>query len=260
MPADDRRKIVQIMFETFNVPSMSLGNDSVLALYAAGRLDGVVLDSGYGVTYVVPCAKGFAIPDSIIRVDFGGKDLTDYLSKLLNESGHSLGAATVEDIKKKLCYVARTYQGEMRAAESLGTVDQSYELPDGKTITVGSERFKCPEALFNPELAGVQSAGIHQLIFDAVMKSDPALHKEMFSNIVISGGNTMFQGLADRLENELKKLAPKETDIKIIAPPTRDNSVWIGGSILAALPNFKDVLITKQAYDEKGPSVADRIE
>ncbi len=264
MPTADREKMVQIMFETFKVPSMSLAVDALLSLYAAGRTEGFVLDSGHGVTYAVPCTKGFIIPSAVLRLDLGGSDLTDYMSKLLNERGYSFTTADerdlARDIKEKLCYVATDFEKELKAAKSGTSIDKNYELPDGKVITISSERFQCPEALFNPELAGVQSAGIHKQIFDAIMKSDAGLHETLYKNIVLSSGNTMFPGITDRLQRELEDLAPKGATIKIIAPQTRQDSVWIGGSSLAALPTFKEVWITKKAYEETGPSIASCIE
>lgn len=246
------------------VPSMSLAVEAVLALYAVGRTEGIVLDSGYGVTYAVPCTKGFAIPDAVLRLDLAGNDLTDYLMKILNERGYSFTTAAerdiVCDIKEKLCYVAMDFESELKAADCSTNIHKNYTLPDGKVITVGNERFQSPEALFKPELAGMQSAGIHKELFDSIMKCDAGLHETMYGNIILSSGSTMFPGITDRLQKELEDLAPQGTAINIIAPPTRDYSVWIGGSILAALPTFKKILITKQAYEETGPSIASRIE
>ena len=253
--------MTEMIFETFKVPSMTLCIDAVLALYAAGRLEGVVLDSGHGVTYTVPCTQGLPVLDSILRLDLAGSDLTSYLNKLLTERGYSLTTAAECDavccIKEKLCYVAAEFENELKAGKS---VEKDYELPDGKVITVGNERFRCPEALFKPELAGVQSSGVHKQLVEAVTKSDAGLHDTMYKNVVVSSGSTLFPGFSDRLEKELNALVPQGTTVNIYAQPTRKDSVWIGGSILAALPTFKDVLITKEAYEEKGPSIVNRLE
>ena len=263
-PITDREKMLQIMFETFQVPSMTLAVDAVLALYASGRTEGIVLDSGYGATHAVPSTKGFAIPDAVLHLDLAGDNLTEYLTKILNERGYSFNTAAdrdvVEDIKEKFCYVATDFDKELKMADSGTSIEKKYELPDGKSIAVGSERFRCPEALFNPKLAGMESGGIHKQIFDSIMKCDGDLHKTLYGNIVLSGGSTMFPGLTDRLQKEIEILAPQGTTVNIIAPPTREHSVWIGGSILAALPTFQEILITKQAYEETGPSIVSRIE
>lgn len=261
-PISDREKMLQVVFETFQVPSTTLAVDAVLALYAAGRTEGIVLDSGYGTTHAVPSTKGIAIPDAMLCLDLAGADLTGYLTKVLKEHDYFFNTASehevAKDIKEKLCFVTTDFDEELKMA---GTgIERSYKLPDGSSITVGSERFQCPEDLFKPRLAGLDSVGIHKGIFDSIMKCDTDLHKTMYSNIVLSGGSTMFPGLTDRLQKEIESLAPQGTTVNIIAPPTREHSVWIGGSILAALPTFQDILISKQAYEETGPSIASRIE
>ena len=194
-PITDREKMLQIMFETFQVPSMTLAVDAVLALYASGRTEGIVLDSGYGATHAVPSTKGFAIPDAVLRLDLAGDDLTEYLTKILNERGYSFNTAAdrdiVKDIKEKLCYVTTDFDKELKMADSGTSIEKKYELPDGKSIAVGSERFRCPEALFNSKLAGVESAGIHKQIFDSIMKCDGDLHEALYGNIVLSGGSSM---------------------------------------------------------------------
>ena len=68
----------------------------------------------------------------------------------------------------------------------------------------------------------------------------------------------MYPGLSDRMQKEITALAPSSTKVKIIAPPERKYSVWIGGSILASLSTFQQMWISKQEYDESGPSIVHR--
>jgi len=146
----------------------------------------------------------------------------------------------------------------MADAESSSDVEESYELPDGNVIVIGNERFRCPEVLFQPSFIGNESSGVHQLTYDSIMKCDVDIRKDLYANTVMSGGTTMFRNIDQRLKNELESLAPQAMTIKIVAPPERKYSVWIGGSILASLSTFEDMWVTKDEYDESGPSIVHR--
>ena len=256
-PKQNREKMTQIMFETFTAPAMYVGIQAVLSLYSSGRTTGIVLDSGDGVTHTVPIYEGYSLPHAIMRVDMAGRDMTEHMMKLLMGEGHSFTTSAekeiVRSIKEAVCYVAPNYKEELEKWND--SMNADHELPDGTSISVGKPRFMCPEALYKPSMIGLEAPGFHEMVAKSIQKCDIDVRRDLFGNIVLSGGTTMYNGMADRLQAEVTALAPSAVKPKVVAPPERKYSVWIGGSILSSLTTFQNQWVTKAEYDEQGAGV-----
>jgi len=178
--------------------------------------------------------------------------------KLLMEGGRTFTTSAekeiVRSIKEQLCYVALDFEEEMTNAAKQ-PVDKEFELPDGEVMKVGTQRFRCPEALFKPSHIGLEADGFAEMTYKSIQKCDIDVRRDLYSNIVLSGGTTMFTGLPQRLEKEVGNLAPSAIKPKVVAPPERKYSVWIGGSILSSLTTFQNQWVLKREYDDAGPTI-----
>ena len=269
-PKENREKMAQIMFETFNVPGLYISIQAVLSLYSAGKNTGLVLDSGDGVTHAVPIFDGCCLPHAILRLDIAGRDLTEYMVNLLSETGNRFYTTAekeiVKDIKEKSIYIPLNFEEER--VESF-----SYELPDGNHIIVRDQRIRCPEVLFKPSRLGKEGLGIHDLCDLAIQKCDIDLRKELYYNILLSGGNAMIKGLSERLTAELKKIrGALLSDIRVLPKNDEDDenkenrikkydikfAVWDGGKVASNLSDFKSQWITKEEHEEYGATILHR--
>ncbi|XP_069073027.1 actin-1-like [Pleurodeles waltl] len=255
-PHQNREKMAEVMFEYFQVPAMYVAMQAMLALYASGHTTGVVLDSGDGVTHSVAVFDGHSLTHSVSRLDFAGRDVTMYLSRLLMESGFSFQSSSdreiVRDIKESLCYIALDPKKEPK------DLLRAYNLPDGNRIHIGSPLFKAPESLFNPSAAGITEPGIHNMVLSSIKKCDKDIHRDLFGNVVLAGGSTLFTNIHCRLMNEMQEQVASGVQIHVLAPPERIHSSWIGGSILASLQSFAQLWVTANEYNEHGSAVIHR--
>lgn len=206
----NREEMCQIMFEEYGFEGVYVAIQAVLTLYAQGLQTGVVVDSGDGVTHVVPVYEGFALPHLTKRLDVAGRDVTRYLIKLLLLRGYAFNRTadfeTVRQIKEKLSFVSYDLDLDKKLAEETTTLVESYTLPDGRVIKVGSERFEAPECLFQPHLVDVEQPGVAELLFNTIQSAAVDTRSELYKHIVLSGGSSMYPGLPSRLEKELKQL------------------------------------------------------
>jgi actin len=257
--AVQREKAIEIMFESFHFPYYYAVKQPELALYGSRLSTGVVLDIGDGLTQILAIDNNECISSATVRQNLGGRDLTIWQQRLLTENGNYFTSSAeleiVSKIKEKLGYVAIDFDAEMARAANILNIYATYTLPDENVVQVASERFRCPELLFKPYLNGFNMDGIHQALFDCIMKCDPEIRRDMFAHIVLSGGSTYFPGFEERIKREIVRLADACTKVNVIALPERKYTVWRGGSRLAGWPNFPQLVITDEEYKDAGPGI-----
>lgn len=154
--------------------------------------------------------------------------------------------------------MAYDFEKEMNESAKNSSMEKSYELPDGQIVNIGNELFRAPEVLFQPAFIGGECAGIHEQIVKSINKCDIDIRRDMYMNIILSGGTTMYLGMRERITKEVESTSPGSIKVRVIAPPERKYSVWIGGSILASLSSFQNMWITKAEYQECGAQIVHR--
>lgn len=252
-----REKLMQVMFETFNVRSFYIGVQAVLALFSVGKTTGVVWDAGDGVTHTVSIYEGYGLPHAIERSEIGGRDLTQFCHKMLMQAGappESCDIPEAVEIKERHCAVALDYQAAIQEEATHPPV----ALPDGTEVTFGIECMKVPEALFSPQMIGKSCLSVHQSIFNSIQKCEQEMKPDLYGSIILVGGTSMFPGIPERIEKEIVALAQPSMKVKVMATPERRNSVWLGGSILASLDAFPQMCVTQEEYKEEGTPIVHR--
>lgn len=269
-PVKNREKMCEVMFEKYDFGGVYVAIQAVLALYAQGLSSGVVVDSGDGVTHIVPVYESVVLNHLTRRLDVAGRDVTRHMIDLLSRRGYAFNRSadfeTVRQIKEKVCYVSYDLDLDTKLARETTTLVETYELPDGRIIKVGQERFEAPECLFQPDLVDVEQPGVGELLFNTIQSADVDIRSALYRAVVLSGGSSMYPGLPSRLEKELKQLwytrvlhnDPSRLDkfkVRIEDPPRRKHMVFIGGAVLASIMADKDHMwLSKQEWEESGPA------
>merc|ERR1711965_470109 len=235
--------MTQLMFETFQIQGLYVAIQAVLSLYSNGRTTGMVCDSGDGVTHTVPVFEGFSIPHAVKKNFIAGRAITDHMVNLLTadglsaQGGESAWKQIVITLKEKLCFVSLDPEADKAKAAESTELTKNYELPEG---------------LFDPGLIkeGDEALGMHDMSYASIQDCDVDIRMDLYGNIILSGGTTLYAGLPDRLEQEVDKKCPQQGSVKIIASADRYYCVWTGGSTLSSLSTFESQWIPKEEYEE----------
>ncbi|EFC43660.1 hypothetical protein NAEGRDRAFT_44602 [Naegleria gruberi] len=250
-PEENRQRehCAQILFESLKVPSLFFEHQSVLSMFGAGKLTGVLIDSGYGITHTIPFFEGIPLRDAIEVSNFGSQDLDQFLMNCLINLSDNLKInqikQCIKNIKEELCFIK---------ADPLAHSDcKPYELPDGTMVALRNELFEGGELFFKHQLADKSFHGIHQMAHRSILKCEPEIRKDLYSNVVLTGGNCKLFGIEHRLKREMKSLTGKQIKIHSTHYHDKECLSFIGGSIITSISTMDEAWITKKEWDEIGP-------
>ena len=288
-PRANRETTIETMFELFNADAAYLHVQPVLALFSAGLTSGCVVDSGELATTIYPVSDGYHLTSASKKLTIGGAGISNILANQIVANGKNYDSAMYQKLryagndilrsmKESLCYVQPKSPGsgfpKQRSYDDLPNVTLTgggsssakttlkFQLPDGNAVECQeSDLHACTERLFDPVKFGTicepEEDGLHTAIYKSVMKAGVDVRRSLVGAVVLTGGNTMFPGLPERLTTELKAVMSSSMSgsLKVIAPADRNNAVWSGGSILTSLSTFDEQWITSRDYDEMGPEI-----
>eukprot|EP00756_Hemistasia_phaeocysticola_P054958 Hpha_TRINITY_DN30877_c0_g1::TRINITY_DN30877_c0_g1_i1::g.155729::m.155729/K10355/ACTF; actin, other eukaryote len=265
-PRANRETMAQILFEKFETQGLIIAPQEVMSLLATGKTTGVVVQSGQGTTTAVPIMDGYPLRHRVMHNKVGGREITNALIRMVHEYGQHRFTTTADseiarDIKEKLGYVARDFDAELALGDSNEKLHdrRRYELPDGMEMELHTELFRAAEALFKPKIIDKgEEMGIHELTYKSIRSCDVDLQGDLFDNIVLAGGNTLFEGTQERLKDELEILIQSRR-IRVEAPQERRYSAWLGGAIMTDISQFTTTYnVTAREYEEYGPCIVHR--
>jgi actin-related protein len=243
----------------FVFPSLYVAVQGVLSLLASGRNTGLVIDNGEDKSHCVPVYESHVISHAVMKQEYAGKSLTTYMVKCFVKEDFILKQEKKLNLypksKRIIAMLPWTFITKLKLHPHSSSIERYVKLPNSQTIVIEKERFRCPEALFNPYFSGSTATGLTETAKIAIKKCDLDIQTNLFENIVFAGGSSMFLGISERFQKELSTYFPQTSKIKISTPPNRNVSAWIGGSILASLDSFNEMWISMENYEEIGASV-----
>ena len=250
---DNRSKLAEILFQTFNVEKIHIANSSMLGLFAYGKTSGLIVDSGFNITSSVPIYEGFPLQHASVKLDIGGEDLSKNLLEMIQKEldpSYKLikGRILADDIKEKLGYIS------LNSKEEENGEDVSYTLPDGKDIHLSNELWKCCDKLFNPGEDNKNLMSVKDMVVDSISKCDDDVKNDIKEYICLIGGNTLLKNFPEKLRGDLSD-SNELGNFNLSYAPERQFSAWIGGSIVSSLDNFHYMWVTKEEYDENGKTL-----
>ncbi|XP_026310400.1 actin-related protein 6 isoform X2 [Piliocolobus tephrosceles] len=261
----------EILFEEYQFQAVLRVNAGALSAHRYFRdnpseLCCIIVDSGYSFTHIVPYCRSKKKKEAIIRINVGGKLLTNHLKEIISYRQLHVMDEThvINQVKEDVCYVSQDFYRDMDIAKLKGeenTVMIDYVLPDFSTIKKGfckpreemvlsgkyksgeqilrlaNERFAVPEILFNPSDIGIQEMGIPEAIVYSIQN--------------------LPEGFRDRVYSEVRCLTPTDYDVSVVLPENPITYAWEGGKLISENDDFEDMVVTREDYEENGHSVCE---
>ena len=250
--------ISQILFEKMNIPALIFAKQPLLSLISTGYSTGIVLESGSDITQSCVSYEGYLIENSCLRFDYGGKDVSNTLNILLKQRNSDINyinffddIKVLNDIKEKQCYI-KTLKDDN---EDFVSIHSEYILPDGSKLNLQDEKILAPEILFNNKLIFQEYFPFHEMVINSIDKCDINIKGKLYKTIVMSGGNTKFKGIEEKMKTNLSYLIPRGVDIKLRIQENPELNCWNGGNIVASLSTFNKMLVYKKEWEECGKNI-----
>ncbi|XP_007522758.1 actin-like protein 10 [Erinaceus europaeus] len=265
-PPAGRERVAELLFEALAVPACHMASSALLALCSTGALSGLAVEAGAGVCHATPVYAGHSWHGATYRLDVAGSTLSRYLRDLLVAACpdlqlQPLPRKAVTHVKKRCCYVSLDFEGDLHNPARQHPT--SVCLADGCSVCLSSERFRCPEPIFQPGLVGQAEPGLPTLAFQALQRVPSTLRRRLAGTVVLAGGSTLFPGFTERLELELEAQCRRHgygaLQPRLVAKPGRGTAVWTGGSMVASLGSFPCHWMTRAEYQECGPKLVHKV-
>lgn len=276
----------EILFEEYQFQAALRVNPGALSAHRyfhdnPSELCCIIVDSGYSFTHIVPYCRSKKKQEGIIRINVGGKLLTNHLKEIISYRQLHVMDEThvINQVKEDVCYVAADFYKDMEAAKLKGEDNSlmvDYVLPDFSTIKKGyikpreemvfsgkptageqilrltNERFAVPEILIHPSDIGIQEMGIPEAIVHSINNLPEEMHPHFYKNIILTGGNSYLPGFKERVYSEVRKLTPTDYDVSVILPANPITYSWEGGKLISENDDFEDMVVTREDYEENG--------
>lgn len=274
-PLSNQKAMDEVFFEDYGFKSLCRVNPSNIVAdryREISKTDGcIIVESGHSFTHIVPYWKGVKLRKGIVRLDIGGKLLTNLLKETLSYRQLNLmdEFKVCEEIKEAACFCSDDYQADMSRCDKLAKI---FVLPDytlgfkGRLENVGAgfkqseqairlarERFQVPEVMFNPTDAQIHHCGIHEAVHQSVLKCPAEYQPILYRNIMMMGGNTGFKNFRARLLDGIRGLADDEYDVRVGESQMPTTYAWMCAAKMAQNVNFPaERCVTKADWAEYG--------